>query len=67
MNHSEPAQRVLLEDGALRDGLQAESRLFSLDEKKSLFDLLQQAGVPQIQAGSFVHPGVVPKWQIPTP
>ncbi len=53
--------RILLEDGALRDGLQLESRIFSLDEKLTLFEMLQKAGIPQIQVGSFVHPGVVPQ------
>lgn len=53
--------QVLLEDGALRDGLQTEQRIFSLEEKLALFEMLQKAGVPQIQVGSFVHPGIVPQ------
>ncbi|MEJ2155030.1 MAG: hydroxymethylglutaryl-CoA lyase [Desulfobacteraceae bacterium] len=58
-NDSSP--QVLLEDGVLRDGLQAESRIFSLEEKRSIFERLQKAGVPQIQVGAFVHPDVVPQ------
>jgi hydroxymethylglutaryl-CoA lyase len=61
MSRKDATQQVLLEDGALRDGLQAESKIFSLDEKLSLFEKLKQAGLAQIQVGSFVHPAVVPQ------
>lgn len=54
-------QDVMIEDQALRDGLQMERRIFSLAEKLHLFRLLQTAGVRRIQVGSFVHPGVVPQ------
>jgi hydroxymethylglutaryl-CoA lyase len=53
--------RILLEDEALRDGLQVEARIFSLQEKLQLFELLRKAGIPRIQVGSFVHPKVVPQ------
>lgn len=52
---------LLLEDEALRDGLQMESRIFSLDEKVQLFELLKKAGIKRIQVGSFVHPETVPQ------
>ena len=52
---------VLLEDEALRDGLQMETRIFSLAEKRKIFDLLRRAGVPRVQVGSFVHPKIVPQ------
>jgi hydroxymethylglutaryl-CoA lyase len=52
---------IVLEDEALRDGLQMESRIFSLEEKLRLFQLLKKAGIPRIQVGSFVHPGIVPQ------
>jgi hydroxymethylglutaryl-CoA lyase len=52
---------LLLEDEALRDGLQMESRIFSLDEKVQLFELLKRAGIKRIQVGSFVHPETVPQ------
>jgi len=52
---------LLLEDEALRDGLQMESRIFSLEEKLHIFNLLQQAGVKRIQVGSFVNPKAVPQ------
>ncbi len=52
---------VLIEDEALRDGLQMESRIFSLEEKHQIFQLLKAAGIPRIQVGSFVHPKIVPQ------
>jgi hydroxymethylglutaryl-CoA lyase len=52
---------VFLEDQALRDGLQMEARIFSLEEKLQLFELLKKAGIPRIQVGSFVHPKIVPQ------
>ena len=52
---------VLLEDEALRDGLQIESRIFSLEQKIALFNLLKNSGVKRIQVGSFVHPQIVPQ------
>ena len=53
------SDKIVLEDEALRDGLQMESRIFSLEEKLQLFNLLKKAGVPRIQVGSFVHPKIV--------
>lgn len=55
------AGELLLEDEALRDGLQMESRIFSLEEKLELFRLLEGSGIRRIQVGSFVHPGIVPQ------
>jgi len=52
---------LLLEDEALRDGLQMESKVFSLEEKLELFRLLEASGIRRIQVGSFVHPGIVPQ------
>lgn len=52
---------VTLEDVSLRDGLQSEQKIPTLAEKLSVFRLLASAGVQRIQAGSFVHPRVVPQ------
>ncbi len=52
---------VLIEDEFLRDGLQNESRLFSVDEKLGLLSALEDAGLRRIQVGSFVHPKWVPQ------
>ncbi len=55
-----PAE-VLIEGEALRDGLQIEKRIFSVDEKLRLIDQLVVAGLRRIQVGSFVHPKRVPQ------
>jgi hydroxymethylglutaryl-CoA lyase len=52
---------VVLEDEALRDGLQAESIVLETAQKLHFFELLVKAGFKRIQAGSFVHPKVVPQ------
>ena len=52
---------ILIEDESLRDGLQIEKRLFSLEEKLHFIEGLARHGVRRIQVGSFVHPGWVPQ------
>jgi len=52
---------LLLEDEVLRDGLQIESQLFTLEQKIALFNLLKKAGIKRIQVGSFVDPKRVPQ------
>ena len=52
---------VLIEDEALRDGLQIEKRLFSVEEKLHFIAAIAAAGVRRIQVGSFVHPRWVPQ------
>jgi hydroxymethylglutaryl-CoA lyase len=52
---------LILEDQSLREGLQFERKILSLEEKISIFQLLVSAGVKRIQVGSFVHPKVVPQ------
>jgi hydroxymethylglutaryl-CoA lyase len=52
---------ILFEDETLRDGLQMEARLFNLEEKIRIFNLLVEAGLKRIQVGSFVHPKLVPQ------
>jgi hydroxymethylglutaryl-CoA lyase len=44
-----------------RDGLQAETRVLSLDQKLRFLDLLADAGLREIEATSFVSPRVVPQ------
>jgi hydroxymethylglutaryl-CoA lyase len=53
--------RVVLEEESLRDGLQAESRLFGLAEKMEIVRLLALAGVRRLQLGSFGNPRSVPQ------
>ncbi|SNT30380.1 hydroxymethylglutaryl-CoA lyase [Tropicimonas sediminicola] len=52
---------VLIEDEFLRDGLQNEKRVFSIEEKLRFLAMLEAAGVRRIQVGSFVHPKWVPQ------
>lgn len=52
---------ILLEDETLRDGLQMEQRIFSLEEKLELYNQLSASGLRRIQVGSFVHPKYVPQ------
>ena len=52
---------VILEDQTLRDGLQNEAVLLSIDEKERIFQELISAGIKRIQVGSFVHPKYVPQ------
>jgi hydroxymethylglutaryl-CoA lyase len=61
MQNTNEKSDLLLEDEALRDGLQIESQIFSLEQKLELFNLLRDAGVKRIQVGSFVHPKIVPQ------
>ena len=52
---------IFFEDQTLRDGLQSETRLFAMDEKRRLIALLTAAGFKYIQVGAFVHPRRVPQ------
>ena len=52
---------VLLEDQTLRDGLQNEPRLLSLEDKLEIACLLAAAGVRRLQVGSLVDPRRVPQ------
>lgn len=61
MQNLDSQTSILLEDEALRDGLQIESQLFTVAQKIELFELLKSAGVRRIQVGSFVHPKIVPQ------
>ena len=61
MQNLDSQTSILLEDEALRDGLQIESQLFTVAQKIELFKLLKSAGVRRIQVGSFVHPKIVPQ------
>ncbi|MGK7376710.1 hydroxymethylglutaryl-CoA lyase [Planococcus sp. 1R117A] len=54
-------KRVQINEVVLRDGLQLEAKILSLEEKKSLYNLLIDANVKTIEFGSFVHPKLVPQ------
>ena len=52
---------IIIEDESLRDGLQIEKRIFSIEEKLHFIRGLEAFGVRRIQVGSFVHPKWVPQ------
>lgn len=53
--------RIVIEEEGLRDGLQNEKRIFSVEEKLRFIHDLEAAGVKRLQVGSFVHPKWVPQ------
>jgi hydroxymethylglutaryl-CoA lyase len=61
MSTNPTSRGIVFEDEALRDGLQMEARIFSLEEKLKLYEMLKRAGIKRIQVGSFVHPKIVPQ------
>ena len=52
---------VEIVDVSARDGLQNESRIFSLDEKIVLIEKSIQSGFKRLEVASFVHPKRVPQ------
>ena len=54
-------REVTIRDVSPRDGLQAEPRVLSTDDKLLLIDGLARAGVPRIEATSFVNPQLLPQ------
>ena len=54
-------ERIVIEEEGLRDGLQNEKRIFSVEEKLRFIHDLEAAGVKRLQVGSFVHPKRVPQ------
>lgn len=55
------ADTVTIYEVGLRDGLQLESKILTVDEKIEIFSMLQKANVSEIEFGSFVHPKLVPQ------
>lgn len=52
--------KLELTDVTLRDGLQAESKTLSLDDKFTLFQRLSACGYDRLEIASFVHPKWIP-------
>ncbi len=53
--------QIQIVDVGPRDGLQNEERILSPEARARLCDLLAAAGVPRVEAASFVNPGKVPQ------
>ena len=54
-------ESVQINEVVLRDGLQLEAKIASLEEKEQLFRQLVDAHVQSVEFGSFVHPKAVPQ------
>lgn len=55
------AKRITVCEVGLRDGLQIEKAMLTVEEKLELIHGLEEAGVPVIEVGSFMHPKAVPQ------
>lgn len=55
------SQMIRVNDVMLRDGLQMEEKVLSVEQKLQLASMLIQANIKQIEFGSFVHPKLVPQ------
>ena len=54
-------KNITLNEVGLREGFQNIRRVYSSELKLTILDGLLQAGVRQIQLGSFVHPEILPQ------
>ena len=54
-------EEIFINEMVLRDGLQLEDKVLSVEEKVLLFSQLKEAGVNSFEFGSFVHPKLVPQ------
>ena len=55
------AERVIVNEVGLRDGLQNQCRLVSTDDKLKLAESLISAGIVHMEATGFVHPKSIPQ------
>ena len=53
--------KVQLNEVVLRDGLQLEEKILTVEEKQQLYEALTRAGVSSYEFGAFVHPKRVPQ------
>jgi hydroxymethylglutaryl-CoA lyase len=53
--------KVMIQEVGPRDGLQIEAKILSLSEKLELIESLMDAGLREIEVGSFVNPRAVPQ------
>nr|WP_082816886.1 hydroxymethylglutaryl-CoA lyase [Anaerosporomusa subterranea] len=54
-------EKVTICEVGLRDGLQNEKIILSVEEKLELLDMVVASGIKVIEVGSFVHPKAVPQ------
>ena len=53
-------ETVVITDVGPRDGLQNQPKILTLEQRLELIQAIADAGVPQIEVGSFVSPKAVP-------
>ena len=54
-------EKITICEVGLRDGLQNERKILSVEEKLTLLDMAVDSGIKIIEVGSFVHPKAVPQ------
>lgn len=54
-------EKITVCEVGLRDGMQIEKRILTVEEKLELIHALEDAGVKVIEVGSFMHPKAVPQ------
>ena len=54
------SESVVITDVGPRDGLQNQPKILTTQERLALIRAIAEAGVPQIEVGSFVSPKAVP-------
>ena len=55
------AERVIIKEVAARDGLQAQPKHLTVEQRIALLGSLAETGVPELEIGSFVSPKAVPQ------
>jgi len=55
------AEKVIIKEVAARDGLQAQPKHLSVEQRIALLAALANTGVPELEIGSFVSPKAVPQ------
>ena len=55
------AEKVIIKEVAARDGLQAQPKHLSVEQRIALLAALAETGVPELEIGSFVSPKAVPQ------
>ena len=55
------AERVIIKEVAARDGLQAQPKHLTVEQRITLVAALAKTGVPELEIGSFVSPKAVPQ------
>lgn len=55
------AEKVIIKEVAARDGLQAQPKHLTVEQRIALLGALAETGVPELEIGSFVSPKAVPQ------